>query len=74
MERIIGHTPEGADRKTVDKRGKYLVKWLGYGNEHNTHEPNKNFTDSLAQDEYWRYVDSTQAASGRQRQRFTARK
>ena len=62
VERIIGHLPEGASRKEVDKKGKYLVKWLGYGNEHNTYEPNKNFTDSVAQDEYWRYVSATSKA------------
>ena len=63
VERIIGHIPEGASRAQVDRSGKYLVKWLGYGNEHNTYEPNKNFTDTLAQDEYWRYVQATRKAA-----------
>ena len=48
------------DRKV--KRGKstkteFLVKWLGYGPEHNTWEPEKNLTNCKEiLEEYWVYV------------------
>ena len=44
------------------KRGKstkteFLVKWLGYGPEHNTWEPEKNLTNCKEiLEEYWVYV------------------
>lgn len=56
VEMIVGHRPESATRATVDKKGAYLVKWKGYSPEHNSWEPNKNFIDSVAQDEYWDYL------------------
>jgi len=38
------------------KRKKYLVKWLGYGHENNTWEPEKNANAPEKVEEYWQIV------------------
>jgi hypothetical protein len=50
VERILTHRDRKIGRKTVRE---YLVKWKDYTDEHNSWEPDANFTDSLAQDAYW---------------------
>jgi hypothetical protein len=49
VERILTHRGRMVGRKTVRE---YLVKWEGYTDEHNSWEPDANFTDSCAQDAY----------------------
>ena len=66
VERILDHRDRPFRGKT---RREYLVKWLGYGPEHNTFEPESscaNCTDLL--NEYWSYRSKTHdiAASGPQ--------
>lgn len=39
---ILGHRPRKYGRKTITE---YLVKWKGYGHEHNTWEPEFNIMD-----------------------------
>jgi hypothetical protein len=50
VERILTHRDRSIGRSKVRE---YLVKWEGFSDESNSWEPDKNFTDSLAQDAYW---------------------
>jgi len=54
IERIIDHKQVNKGRKTTVH---YLVKWLGYGSEHNTWEPVDNITD-VALKAYEAYLPS----------------
>ena len=50
FERILDHRPKGPARRNTE----YLVKWEGYGHEHNTWEPVSSFDHCTAQiDGYW---------------------
>jgi hypothetical protein len=49
VERILTHRDRLIGRKKVRQ---YLVKWEGYTDEHNSWEPDGNFTDSKAQEAY----------------------
>ena len=49
VERILDHEVRKEGRRSVTY---YLVKWEGYGSEHNSWEPEKNFLNRLAIDEY----------------------
>lgn len=40
------------DRRTNRRRREYLVKWVGYGEEHNSWEPRSNFDDKTFVDEF----------------------
>ena len=54
VERVLDHRSVKRGKGTKQE---FLVKWLGYGPEHNTWEPQKNLTnckDILK--EYWVYV------------------
>jgi len=46
-------------RKSKRKEWKYFVKWVGYGRDHNSWEPEKNFDKFSGNmvDQFWRNVD-----------------
>ena len=49
VERVLLHRPRSSGNKTVYD---YLIKWQGYGPEHNSYEPESNLPRELI-DEYW---------------------
>ena len=53
METVLDHKEV---RRGKQRKLEYLVKWLGYGNEHNTFEPANNLAN--AADEVRRYWQS----------------
>ena len=55
VERILSHRDKKEGRRTVRE---YLVKWTGYGDEHNSWVPDAHFTDHVAQDQCWAWVKS----------------
>ena len=59
---VLNHRPQG--KKDNDPKVKYLVKWKGFGSEHNTWEPYKLVKDCKALDEYWDKV-AVRAASAK---------
>lgn len=52
VERICMHSERTMGMKRKQVRRSYLVKWLGYGDEHNNWEPESNLTRACLQ-EYW---------------------
>ena len=48
---ILAHKPQ--NKKETDPKVKYLVKWKGFADEHNSWEPYKLVRDCKALDEYW---------------------
>jgi hypothetical protein len=57
VERILLHRDRKIGRKTVRQ---YLVKWVGYSEEHNMWIDDSAFADNTAQEEYWAWVTATQ--------------
>ena len=51
VERICMHRERKVGKRKQGRRS-YLVKWLGYGDEHNSWEPESNLTRACLQ-EYW---------------------
>ena len=49
VERVLDHCSRGSGRRAVRD---YLIKWQGYGPEHNSWEPQSNLPRELV-DEYW---------------------
>ncbi len=49
IEKVLQHRDVKRGKRTVRQ---YLIKWLGYGPEHNQWEPEVNLTKS-ALDSYW---------------------
>jgi hypothetical protein len=49
-EFIIDHI---VDHRAKGRTHEYLVRWLGYGPEHNTWEPQKALSDTEAFERYW---------------------
>ena len=49
VERVLMHRSRSSGRKTVHD---YLIKWQGYGPEHNSWEPESNLPSELI-NEYW---------------------
>ena len=49
VERVLMHRSRSSGRKSVHD---YLIKWQGYGPEHNSWEPESNLPRELI-DEYW---------------------
>ena len=49
VERVLDHRSRGSGRRAVRD---YLIKWQGYGPEHNSWEPESNLPRELV-DEYW---------------------
>ena len=58
VEDIVSHREKPWGRKDTSRnrpvRYDYLVKWTGYGAEHNTWEPQEALSDCKALDEYWK--------------------
>ena len=52
MERICLHRERQIGKKRNKVQRSYLVKWLSYGNEHNSWEPEANLNFACLQ-EYW---------------------
>ena len=52
VERLCMHRERKTGGKRKQVRRSYLVKWLGYGDEHNIWEPESNITQACLQ-EYW---------------------
>jgi hypothetical protein len=53
VERILDHRFVKRGRKVCPE---YLVKWRGYGTEHNSWEPASGLSDTVAYEAYWAYV------------------
>lgn len=52
VERVCMHREKAVGKKKKQVRRSYLIKWLGYGDEHNSWEPENNLTLACLQ-EYW---------------------
>ena len=52
VERVCMHRERAVGKKRKQVRRSYLIKWLGYGDEHNSWEPESNLTPVCLQ-EYW---------------------
>jgi hypothetical protein len=50
VETVLQHRTRKAGKRAVNQ---YLFKWLGYGHEHNTWEPERHL-NKYALDSYWR--------------------
>ena len=55
VERVLTHEVRGSRRPQTF----YLIKWLGYGFEHNSWEPEKNLSSEVLK-EYWDTVARSQ--------------
>lgn len=49
VERVLQHRTRKSGKRTVNQ---YLIKWQGYGHEHNTWEPERHL-NKTALDSYW---------------------
>jgi len=57
FERILDHRKHGHDKQ-------YLVKWKGYGHEHNSWEPESSFEHCTAElEQYWQEVQARTSTS-----------
>jgi len=66
VDEILTHKPRGM--KKTDAKVKFLVRWAGYKDEHNTCEPHKNLKSAPdALNEYWDTVAVRAAVKGRKR-------
>jgi hypothetical protein len=64
VDRILDHRDRKQGRRTIRE---YLVRWEGYGPEHNSWEPDSNFHDRTCQDLYWSVRREADARVTRQR-------
>jgi Chromo (CHRromatin Organisation MOdifier) domain len=61
VERVLDHRDKRVGRKTVRE---FLVRWQGYGPEHNTWEPQSNMNNAtVAISEYWQLVTTKSEAT-----------
>ena len=61
VDRVLDHRDRWRGRKSVRE---YLIRWTGYGPEHNTWEPQSNMagaTEAIAA--YWDLISSKQATA-----------
>ena len=61
VDRVLDHRDKRIGRRSVRE---YLVKWTGYGPEHNTWEPQTNMssaTEAIA--DYWALITSKKEAT-----------
>ena len=52
VERVLSHRDRKIGRSKATLAKDYLIKWLGYGHEHNSWEPEANIPESFIA-EYW---------------------
>ena len=61
VDRVLDHRDKRSGRRTV---GEYLVRWEGYGPEHNTWEPQANMSSAAeAISDYWAFLSSKKSAA-----------
>ena len=64
VDEILTHKPQG--RKKTDPKVKFLVRWAGYKDEHNTWGPYKNLKNAPdALNEYWDTIAVRAAAKSK---------
>ena len=66
VERVCMHRERKWGKKMKRVRRSYLVKWLGYGDEHSSWEPESNLNAACLQ-EYWDWHHKTTKGSSQAR-------